>query len=409
MGAHLSSNLAIIARAFFLAAALALTPGQGAEATKPSWDTEPAYWSWFKFNVDVFDAWEISEAKGDLKRVEIRRRSDTSQQPQYRVLVVYPRPSSAYDTAISKILHVFSDKDIRAAITVVNFEKEDKRGEKALRLAEEQDYHLIFSMGSETTAWLYNNYWDGAIPVVSVCSKDPVQLGQMPDYTTGSGTNFAFTSLNMPIEAQMAYVLELKPDLKNIGVLVDKNNISAMETQAKPVAEFARRRGIQVIDLQVTEPKKAAKQLAQLVPKAIATMRKNDPYLSESVFWITGSTSVFNEIASINQYSDRVPVLSVVPEVVNAGDDSAVLSVGISFQSNAHLAAIYGTEVLTGRARAGDLKVGVVSPPDIAINFRKAREIGLRVPFSFFESASFIYDYEGQIVRNNGKTVSPDG
>jgi hypothetical protein len=182
-----------------------------------------------------------------------------------------------------------------------------------------------------------------------------------------------------------------------------------METQAKPVAEFARRRGIQVIDLQVTEPKKAAEQLARLVPKAVATMRKNDPYLNESVFWITGSTSVFNEIASINQYSDRVPVLSVVPEVVSAGDDTAVLSVGISFQSNAHLAAIYGTDVLTGRAKVGDLKVGVVSPPDIAINFRKAREIGLRIPFSFFESASFIYDYEGQIVRNNGKTVSPDG
>ena len=34
------------------------------------------------------------------------------------------------------------------------------------------------------------------------------------------------------------------------------------------------------------------------------------------------------------------------------------------------------------------------------------REIGLRVPFSFFEGASFIYDYEGQSVRNNGTTVN---
>ena len=47
----------------------------------------------------------------------------------------------------------------------------------------------------------------------------------------------------------------------------------------------------------------------------------------------------------------------------------------------------------------GDLKVGVVSPPDIAISFRKAREIGLRVPFTFFESASFVYDYEGRPAR----------
>jgi putative ABC transport system substrate-binding protein len=40
-----------------------------------------------------------------------------------------------------------------------------------------------------------------------------------------------------------------------------------------------------------------------------------------------------------------------------------------------------------------------VSPPDIAISFLKAREIGLRVPFSFFERASFVFDYEGKPVR----------
>jgi len=40
-----------------------------------------------------------------------------------------------------------------------------------------------------------------------------------------------------------------------------------------------------------------------------------------------------------------------------------------------------------------------VSPPDIAISFLKAREIGLKVPFSFFETASFVYDYDGRAVR----------
>jgi putative ABC transport system substrate-binding protein len=121
------------------------------------------------------------------------------------------------------------------------------------------------------------------------------------------------------------------------------------------------------------------------------------------VFWITGSTTVFAEIATINRHADRVPVLSVATEVVRPGDDSAVLSIGISFESNAHLAAIYAVDVLSGRARAGELKVGVVSPPDIAINFRKARQIGLEIPLSFFESATFIYDYEGRVIRDAGQ------
>ena len=138
-------------------------------------------------------------------------------------------------------------------------------------------------------------------------------------------------------------------------------------------------------------------------------MRTNDPTLANSVLWITGSTSVFREIETINAAADAVPVISAVPEVVQPGLVSAVLSIGISFESNAHLAAVYGADVLQGRAKAGDLKVGIVSPPDIAINFGRARQIGMRVPFSFFEGASFIYDYSGRVVRNGGRAALPAG
>ena len=47
----------------------------------------------------------------------------------------------------------------------------------------------------------------------------------------------------------------------------------------------------------------------------------------------------------------------------------------------------------------------MVSPPDIAINFRKARQIGLEIPLSFFESATFIYDYEGRVIRDAGQAL----
>ena len=115
---------------------------------------------------------------------------------------------------------------------------------------------------------------------------------------------------------------------------------------------------------------------------------------------MTGSTAVFREIETVNAHADRVPVLSVVPEVVNGTPASAVLSIGINFESNAHLAAIYAGDVLAKRKTAGSMSVGIVSPPDIAINFKKAREIGLRVPFNFFESATYIYGYDGKLVRN---------
>ena len=364
------------------------------------------YGQWFRFADEVLESWTVEAVPNDPLQVSMRRKTADPDQPDYRVFVLYPRPSSAYDIAISKILEVFAEKDINAALTVVNFQNDPARGQAAIDRADGEDFDLILSMGSQSTAWLHDNYRSRAVPVVSVCSKDPVILGQTASYDIGSGENFAYTSLNMPVDAQLAYLLELKPKLKNIGELVNSKNVSAMKTQAQPIARQAARQGIRVLNLAIEDPKNAKSELERLTREAVKAMRKNDPNLDNSVFWITGSTAVFREIETINQNADRVPVLSVVPDVVTEGHDSAVLSVGIGFESNAHLAAIYAADILSGRERAGALPVGVVSPPDIAINFLKAREIGLKIPFRFFESASYVYDYEGRTVRYKGKRVA---
>lgn len=394
-------TLKLIAAAFCFALAFAVTEARAVNST-PSTTA-----AWFKYGDEILQTWVVTDVPGDPLRAVVRPRFNST--PTRRVLVVYPRPSSAYDIAITKILQVFAEKEIDAEVTVVNFNNEDRRGMAALKTAEAERFGLIFAMGSESTAWLYGNFRGSRIPVVSVCSKDPVELGQIKDYESGSGTNFAYTSLNMPIEAQLAYIRELRPNLRNFAILVDGKNVSAMQTQAAPMAKAARQLGIQVLEVVVDDPNNAKAELEKLVPAAVRTMKKNDPGLVDSAFWVTGSTAVFKEIGAINAHADRVPVISAVPEIVKAGDESAVISIGISFESNAHLAAIYGADVLLGRARVGDLKVGIVSPPDIAINFRKAREIGFGVPFSFFERASYIYDYEGRAVRSVGRAPSTGG
>lgn len=393
------------AGAFACIGALVLATPAEAQAPAPAPEQNQVQSGWFRYGAGIDKAWDIAAHPGRQGWISIKRKGEELGVGK-RILVLYPRPSSAYDIAITKILQVFETKGLSTQFTVINFTMDDRRGTEAIQFAEKNKVDLIFSMGSESTAWLYDHYRGGAIPVVSVCSKDPVQLGQVKDYNSGSRTNFAFTSLNVPVDVQMTYVRELRPDLKNLAVLVDSKNVSAMQTQAEPIAEYAKHRGIQVIWGAVQNPAKAKEELVPIVRDAVATMRKSDPDLTKSVFWITGSTSVFLEIRTINEHSDRVPVLSVVPEIVRAGADTAVLGIGISFESNAHLAAIYGHDILSGKVRAGDVKVGVVSPPDIAISFLKAREIGLKVPFPFFENASFVYDYEGRPVRTIASKMS---
>jgi putative tryptophan/tyrosine transport system substrate-binding protein len=362
---------------------------------------------WFRIGPSAHAHWNIAPVANDELQVSIKPKRLVSSRPLRRILVLYPRPSSAYDTAITRFLSVFADKRIDAELLVVNFKNEDLRGKVALAYAEESNFDLVLAMGSESTAWLWSAYKGGKLPVVSLCSKDPVLLGQMNNYVQGSGNNFAFTSLNMPIDAQMSYVTQLLPNLKNLAILVDANNVSAMQTQALPAKQFARERGIRVFELAVKNSNNAKAELAQLVRDAVNSMKKNDTDLSSSIFWITGSTTVFAEIATINAHAFRVPVLSTVTDVVTQGDDTAAVSVGVSFESNAYQSALYAAEILDGNRKPGDMPVGIVSPPDVAISFKKAREIGLRIPFPLFEGATVIYDNDGKLARSsNPHTVA---
>ena len=252
--------------------------------SSPAAQAEPSYSSWFNYEESAELAWNFSEVPGDPMQVLATRKHADPNLERHNVVVLYPKKSSAYDVAISKILDVFHVKDINAQLRIVNFARDDDVGKRVLDMIEEGEYELVFSMGSTSTAWLWKHYRGGEVPVVSVCSKDPVLLGQAVDYQSGSGTNFAFTSLNMPIEVQVAYLLELKPNLKNLGVLVDSQNISAMETQAKPIADYLRRRGIQVLDVVITNSEQPKSELESLLQDSVATMRKSDPTLDNSVF-----------------------------------------------------------------------------------------------------------------------------
>ena len=171
------------------------------------------YADWFRFDAELEKRWKFVADPSDPKRLKVVSGLNSASsalriEPRFRVMVLYPRPSSAYDLAITKILNVFADRDIEAEFTIFNFDRTDVRGKEAIKLAEASDIDLIFTMGSESTAWLWGKYKDGKIPVVSVTSKDPVMLGQISDYNVGTNSNFAFTSLNMPVSAQLAYVFE---------------------------------------------------------------------------------------------------------------------------------------------------------------------------------------------------------
>ena len=321
-----------------------------------------------------------------------------------KVLVLFHKKSLAYDIAIEQILTVFFENDLAADFELVNFYNDHEKGRALVDGLDKNRYDLIFSMGSKSTAFLLK-YDQHAIPVVTVCSKDPVILGQVADYESGSGKNIAFTSLGIPIKTQLTYLKQLRRHLNQVAILYAEHNTSAVRTQVEPFIDAGHREGFKMYRIGVKHPSNARAELVEMMPDITAEMLTHDPTASKSIYWITGSTSVFREISVINRYAGPIPVLSGIPNVVREGDDSAVLSIGVSFENNARLAGLYAWRILSNQTTPAEMKVGVVSPPDIAINFKRATRVGLNIPFDFFELASFIYDRDGVPMRVRGKAI----
>lgn len=367
---------------------------------------KPVSLTWLKFQPDIIDSWDINIDNNDPGLMFINPRwTKTDSTIKKNVFMLVPKKSGSYQLAIIEFLHIMQRNNIATDITLIHFNKDSKRGRSALDQAETEQADLIFSMGSESAS-LIDRYFRGkAIPVVTSTNKDPVLLGMVPDYHSGSGTNIAFTSLNIPIDVQMNYLQVLRPKLKTVGLLYNKNHKQVMKTEVAPLKQRFKELGLNIIDIAVSSRADAKQELTERMPNAIKEMQNIDTELQNSLLWITSSTAAFTQIATINKFSGNVPVLGAIPNIVKEGADSAVLAIGIDRRNNAHLASIYAVKILKKQSRVDELEVGVVTPPDIAINFHVAKKIGLKIPFQFFESASFIYDYQGKPARLFGQKV----
>ena len=78
----------------------------------PAWGQAAPYSKWFKYDADIGKEWDVAGDPANPMVVSINRKDGVG--PVRRVLVLYPRASSAYDTAITEILRTFSAKEINA-------------------------------------------------------------------------------------------------------------------------------------------------------------------------------------------------------------------------------------------------------------------------------------------------------
>jgi putative ABC transport system substrate-binding protein len=385
----------VLSLAAALAAMLATAPTPGAPARAAPSGGDLSAHAWLRVLAPEAQHWQRAEPEAaDTATLRPAAPGPVDR----RLLVLYSKRSSAYDIALTEILRALRLDGLRPELRVINVAGRPARAQAALAAAEREaagPRDLVIAMGSGVTAMLHDSYRGGALPVVTACAKDPVLLGQVPDYEAGGDANIAYTSLNLPVEVLLAELRSLAPALSHLAILVNRANASAMRTQAEPLQALARTAGVRTRLVTIDGRGDAAAQLATGMDAARTWMgpaaAPRPDGAPAGLFLITGSTAVFRELATIDAHAGRVPVVSMIPDLVRPGADSATLSIGVAFTSNARLAAQTALEILHGRRRPADFGVGVVSPPDIALNLGKTREIGISMPFEFVERATAIF------------------
>lgn len=363
--------------------------------------------SWMLFSTTNEKNWSRRIDNQSSARLFIKPTFTVADTQPKKILVIVAKKSGSYKLALNQLLEVFFQEKYLAEFEVVNIDRSEDQGRKLLAKAKLRGFELVFTMGSESAALVHKYYKNGPLPVVTSINKDPVTLGQVASYKQGSGTNIATTTLNVPMDIQLNYLFQLIPNLKHVALLYNRNHKQVVATEVKPFRKAMIEQGIRVIDVTVDSREKARDQLQNDLPKAIQTLSEIDPSHNNSLVWVTSSTAIFANLDIVSKHSKGLALVSTNPNAVRVGSESAVVAIGIDRRNNAHLAAIYALRILRDGVDPGDLEVGVVTPPDIALNFQVAREIGLKIPFSFLEGAAFVYDYNGKLVRSFGQDVRP--
>ncbi|OUS25027.1 hypothetical protein A9Q99_22535 [Gammaproteobacteria bacterium 45_16_T64] len=314
-----------------------------------------------------------------------------------KILILSSTWSSAYDVSSRIIIGEFRSRGLGVEFILLNYQGDIVRAKKAIDVAESMGIDLIVSMGTATTDFITDYYAGGRLPVVTSCSEDPISMNWVNSTINMSLNNIAYTSTRIGVDTQVAYLKDkFLTKLRYIAIIYDGNNPNFINTQVKPLERYLVNSDV---DIELNMIEVDFDRLDETLYGPMQRFNRFPPRIDERIFLVTGSSNLFSMIENINYYANGIPVLSMTPSHVIANSLSVFMAIGVSVKSNAKLAADYAYRIITRQSLPETMPVGIVSTPDIAINFQRKPPGNLKVPFNYFEDAFVIFNHDGVAVR----------
>ena len=208
---------------------------------------------------------------------------------------------------------------------------------------------------------------------------DAVKAGLVASYNRPGGNITGLTFMASELSAKrLGLLLELRPQTKSIGLLVNPSNPVAAETSTKDVRSAASASGLDVNVVAAGNPREIDEAFATL-----GRMRADGLVVSPDPLFNNRRVQLATLAARY-----MMPSVSPLREFVKAG---GLMSYGPNDEDRYRLVGVYAGRVLKGEKPA-DMPVQQPTAFLLVINLQTARALGIEVPPSLLARADEVIE-----------------
>lgn len=213
------------------------------------------------------------------------------------------------------------------------------------------------------------------IPVVFLGSATPLEAGLVASFEH-PGRNFTGVANPAPVEADIELMLEVKPDLKTVGMIY-KSGDPAGDFLAKRAAAHLRERGITPVEAPIANAGEALQAAQTLVASGVEAIQ------------IPGDSTTTSAMPVIVRTATEagIPVFGGLREAMEYG---ALLSAAYDFEELGRVGAGMMARVLKGENPA-EMPVHVPDTSGVALNLTMARTLAIDFPQKLLDRADTTY------------------
>lgn len=207
------------------------------------------------------------------------------------------------------------------------------------------------------------------IPIVLGAISDPKAAGLVAS-NENPGGNITGVSDQAPVEAQVALMKQLVPQLKTVGVLYSSAEDNSL-SQVNRFTDVAKKEGLQVKHYPVPSTNEIA-QMSQVMTKEV------------DAIYIPTDNTIANGFQTVVSIAD-VANIPIFPSVDTMVDEGGVATVGINQYDLGVETGKMVSDLLNDTIKTEDTPIYIFETGDLIINEEKVNQLGIHVPVDLQE------------------------